>query len=294
MGQHRAHRGDRRATSASRQVSASPASSSYTGGGKRRATPAPSRGSLVPGLPSAPVVAGVAALAISAGGALTATTPALVAASADAKTGASTQAGASQPAASTSVASLIQNRRDVVSRDSRRVAETEQQEQVLQNTVELQAVQREADLKQVAEDAEAQNEKIEANRWVLPVTGYRLTGRFAQSSGLWSSTHTGLDFAVGYGTPIRAMANGTITQTSYEGAYGNRTVLTTDDGTELWFCHQATFNVSAGERVNAGDVIGYVGMTGNTTGPHVHLEVRPGGGNPIDPYAAMVAQGLDP
>ena len=80
----------------------------------------------------------------------------------------------------------------------------------------------------------------------------------------------------------------------YDGSYGNKTVITLDDGTELWFCHQSAFAVEDGDVVRAGEVIGYVGSTGNTTGSHLHLEVRPGAGDPVDPYAAMLVHGLQP
>ena len=105
----------------------------------------------------------------------------------------------------------------------------------------------------------------------------------------WSSIHTGLDFAVGYGTPIHAITSGVVTEAAYDGSYGNKTVVTLEDGTEIWYCHQDTLAVSAGQRVATGEVIGAVGMTGNTTGPHVHVEVRPGGGDPVDPAAVLEA-----
>lgn len=127
---------------------------------------------------------------------------------------------------------------------------------------------------------------------VLPVEGYELTGRFGASSGLWSSTHTGLDFAVAQGTAIRAITDAVVVSTAYDGSYGLKTVLRTDDGTELWFCHQDSATVAAGEHVVAGQEIGSVGMTGNTTGPHLHLEVRPGGGDPVDPEVALAEWGL--
>jgi murein DD-endopeptidase MepM/ murein hydrolase activator NlpD len=131
-------------------------------------------------------------------------------------------------------------------------------------------------------------------RAVLPVEGYRLTGEFGDVSGLWSTVHTGLDFATGEGSTIHAVESGVVVSVGYDGAYGNKTVLLLDDGTELWFCHQSSVVVSVGDRVAAGDVIGYVGSTGNVTGPHLHLEVRPHGGDPVDPYTALQELGLQP
>ena len=120
-----------------------------------------------------------------------------------------------------------------------------------------------------------------------------LTARFGEY-GLWSSFHTGLDFAAAPGTPIHAIAAGVVTFTGYDGAYGNKTVVTLPDGTELWYCHQTSIEVSVGDEVASGQEIGTVGSTGHVTGPHVHIEVRPGGGDPVDPYAAMVAHGVTP
>ena len=130
--------------------------------------------------------------------------------------------------------------------------------------------------------------------WQLPVRGYHLTGRFGASSGLWSSTHTGLDFAAPDGTEIRAIGPGRVSEVGYDGAYGNKTVVALDDGTVLWFCHQSRTAVSVGQRLSPGELVGYVGSTGNVTGPHLHLEVRPHGGDPIDPEAWLPTHGLHP
>jgi murein DD-endopeptidase MepM/ murein hydrolase activator NlpD len=130
--------------------------------------------------------------------------------------------------------------------------------------------------------------------WVLPVRGYHLTGRFGQVSGLWSHFHTGLDFAAPSGTPIHSIAPGVVQETGYDGAYGNKTQIRLDDGTVLWYCHQTSYVVHPGERVGTGQLIGYVGSTGNTTGPHLHLEVHPHGGAPIDPEKWLPEHHLHP
>jgi murein DD-endopeptidase MepM/ murein hydrolase activator NlpD len=130
--------------------------------------------------------------------------------------------------------------------------------------------------------------------WVLPVQGYHLTGRFGDSSGLWSSTHTGLDFAADEGTEIRSIGPGVVVSTAYDGSFGNKTVVRLDDGTVLWYCHQSEFGVDPGQRLAPGDLVGYIGSTGNVTGPHLHLEVHPGGGDPIDPETWLPEHGLHP
>jgi murein DD-endopeptidase MepM/ murein hydrolase activator NlpD len=129
--------------------------------------------------------------------------------------------------------------------------------------------------------------------WRLPVTHYRLTGRFGDVSGLWSKVHTGLDFAAAYGTPIRAVAPGVVVSVGYDGAYGEKTVVRLADGTVLWYCHQSDTRVQVGQQVTAGQVIGAIGSTGNTTGPHLHLEVHEHG-KPLDPFPALVAHGVRP
>jgi murein DD-endopeptidase MepM/ murein hydrolase activator NlpD len=136
--------------------------------------------------------------------------------------------------------------------------------------------------------------EVRASSWHLPTRGYHLTARFGQVSGLWSSVHTGLDFAAPTGTPIFAVASGVITKTGWDGSYGNKTVETLPDGTDLWYAHQSSIGVEVGQQVTKGQTIGEVGSTGNTTGPHVHLEVRPHGGDPIDPYGALIAHGVHP
>ena len=131
--------------------------------------------------------------------------------------------------------------------------------------------------------------------WRLPVVGYHLTGRFGQSSGLWAHTHTGLDFAAPEGTEIRSIGPGTVLSASYDGSFGNKTVVRLTDGTVLWYCHQSAFGVRPGQRLQPGDLVGYVGSTGNVTGPHLHLEVHPGGSKTaIDPEAWLPDHGLHP
>ncbi|WP_221933759.1 M23 family metallopeptidase [Aeromicrobium piscarium] len=156
-----------------------------------------------------------------------------------------------------------------------------------------------AQRQQIEQDVESYAEQV-ADQWVIPVTGYRLTARFGQSSGLWSSgQHTGLDLAGPSGTTIVAAASGTVKTAGYDGAYGNKTSIVLDDidpgnQTEMWYAHQSRIVVEPGQKVNAGDVIGYTGATGNVTGPHLHLEVRPEGGEPVNPEEALQEHGVRP
>ncbi|MDX3385364.1 M23 family metallopeptidase [Streptomyces niveiscabiei] len=135
-----------------------------------------------------------------------------------------------------------------------------------------------------------------AKQYALPTSSYTITSTFGQSGALWSSGyHTGLDFAAPTGTLIKAVHSGTITEAGYAGSYGYRTILTLDDGTEIWYAHQSSISVSVGQKVGTGDVIGRVGATGNVTGAHLHLEVHPdGAATGIDPMAWLRSNGLNP
>jgi murein DD-endopeptidase MepM/ murein hydrolase activator NlpD len=159
-----------------------------------------------------------------------------------------------------------------------------------------QAKEENAALAELAALAEQRVAEILKNAWQLSIARgtYHLTAGFGECSSLWSHCHTGLDFAAPEGTPILAVANGVVTETGWAGAYGNRTIMTLEDGTELWYCHQSAFGVKPGQQVIGGQPIGLVGATGNTTGPHLHLEVRPGGGDPVDPQQALVVHGVTP
>ncbi len=137
-------------------------------------------------------------------------------------------------------------------------------------------------------------EPIAREPWLVPVRGYHLTGRFGAVSGYWSAAHTGLDFATSIGAPIRSIATGVVVSTAYDGAYGNKTVVRLTDGTEVWYCHQDTQSVVPGQSVRRGQVIGTVGATGNVTGPHLHLEIRPGGGDPVDPELSLQRHRVEP
>lgn len=262
-------------------------------------TPAPGgragrRKPAIPLLPSAPAAVGVAALVIAATGAATAANTGgdTIAAAPSVKpfSPANAFTGTTKDTSST----VLRSRQEAVSRDSQRKALEDAADEELQAAVEAQAEERNAALAQLAASAEKYAGEIAANAWQLPLASYRLTASFGQASGLWSSTHTGLDFAAPTGTPVMSVARGTVRSTDYAGAYGNRVVVALEDGTEVWFCHLNSFSVSPGQTVDGGQQVGTVGMTGNTTGSHLHLEVRPGAGDPVDPYAALRARGLQP
>ena len=142
-----------------------------------------------------------------------------------------------------------------------------------------------------AAEAAARAER-EAKRWLLPVDGYRITAGFGAGGSMWSNRHTGLDFAAPTGTEVRSLSSGEIIFAGYDGPYGNKIIIRHWDGTETWYCHLSRFVLRSGE-VAPGEVIGRVGSTGNSTGPHLHLEVHPDGGDPVNPRSWLEDHGVN-
>lgn len=114
-----------------------------------------------------------------------------------------------------------------------------------------------------------------------PVSGI-ITSRFGNRESIRSYGHTGLDIAAPGGTPIKAAADGTVTFSGYSGGYGYVVKMSHGNGIETYYGHCSALYVSAGEKVEAGDTIAAVGSTGNSTGNHLHFEVRVNG-NEVNP-----------
>lgn len=135
-------------------------------------------------------------------------------------------------------------------------------------------------------------EKIEENSNVIgevqgiklavkPVEGI-ISSRYGVSSRIRSSTHTGLDIAASSGTPIKVVSDGTVISAAYTGSYGNLVKISHGNGVETWYAHTSKMYVTKGQSVKAGDVIAAVGSTGNSTGAHLHFEIRING-NHVNP-----------
>ncbi|MFE4694543.1 M23 family metallopeptidase [Streptomyces sp. NPDC056749] len=151
--------------------------------------------------------------------------------------------------------------------------------------------ERQAAEKKKREEEAARREALRP-KFVLPVKQHGLSATYGQAGVNWMSVHTGIDFPVSYGTPVMAATDGTV-RTQWNSAYGNMAIVTAADGTETWYCHLSTTKIRSGS-VKAGDVIAYSGNSGNSTGPHLHFEVRPGGGSAIDPMPWLRSHGVNP
>ena len=109
-----------------------------------------------------------------------------------------------------------------------------------------------------------------------PVSGI-ISSRFGARSRIRSSAHTGLDIATSTGTPVVAAASGTVTFSGWKGSYGYLMVITHSNGVQTYYGHCSKLYYSAGASVSQGQTIAAVGSTGNSTGPHLHFEIRVNG-----------------
>ncbi|HWM37401.1 MAG TPA: LysM peptidoglycan-binding domain-containing M23 family metallopeptidase, partial [Streptomyces sp.] len=118
---------------------------------------------------------------------------------------------------------------------------------------------------------------------------------YGASGGSWSSgKHTGVDFSAPSGTSVKAVTSGTVVQAGWSGSYGNQVVLKHEDGKFSQYGHLSSVSVRPGQQVSVGDQVGASGSTGNSTGPHLHFEVRtsPVYGSDVDPVDYLRQQGV--
>ncbi|MEV0963931.1 M23 family metallopeptidase [Streptomyces sp. NPDC049910] len=148
-----------------------------------------------------------------------------------------------------------------------------------------------------AEAKPAANAK--AGTWVKPVSGYTLTASFNQGGAMWSHKHSGQDFAVPVGTPVKAVSSGVVVKAGPNGggdgsAYGNAVVIKHANGKYSQYAHLSKINVDVGQTVNTGKLIALSGNTGNSSGPHLHFEIRttPNYGSALNPANFLRAQGV--
>lgn len=115
----------------------------------------------------------------------------------------------------------------------------------------------------------------------IPVNG-SISSRFGSRSSSRSSIHTGLDISTQLGTGIVAIAPGTVVYADYKGSYGNLLIIDHGNGVQSYYAHCNQLYVGVGANVNSSTTIASVGSTGNSTGPHLHLEIRVNG-TPVNP-----------
>ncbi|MFD7513123.1 peptidoglycan DD-metalloendopeptidase family protein [Streptomyces sp. NPDC059853] len=131
--------------------------------------------------------------------------------------------------------------------------------------------------------------------WVSPIADGSLATGYKVAGSMWASGyHTGIDFPAATGTPVLAVGDGEVVSAGDGGSYGNQVIVKHADGHYSQYAHLSSVSVSAGQSVSAGDQLGGVGSTGNSTGPHLHFEIRTGPdyGSDIDPLAFLRSQGV--
>ena len=148
------------------------------------------------------------------------------------------------------------------------------------NTVEIASAIETAKLeltKKVEEQEQIKSATFEGVYFaVKPVTG-TITSRFGANESIRDHTHMGIDIAAPNGTNIKAAADGTITYSGWMGGYGNLIIISHGNGIQTYYGHCSKLYASVGKEVKAGDVIAAVGSTGNSTGNHLHFEIRKNG-----------------
>ncbi|MYV52924.1 M23 family metallopeptidase [Streptomyces sp. SID3212] len=179
---------------------------------------------------------------------------------------------------------------------------------------QVQAERAEAAAKKAESEAEKKAAKVKADRarakakadrikkahgWTDPVDHYKLSAKFGRGGTMWSHKHSGQDFAVPTGTTVKAAHSGTVVKAGPNGAgdgsaYGNAIVIRHGDGTYSQYAHLSKIKVWAGQHVKADQRIAYSGNTGNSSGPHLHFEIRttPNYGSAVNPLTFLRHAGV--
>ncbi|WP_329615489.1 M23 family metallopeptidase [Streptomyces brevispora] len=157
---------------------------------------------------------------------------------------------------------------------------------------------------QVAEQVavkKAEAEKAAAAKlsWVTPVSQYELSASYGNDGSRWAHKHSGQDFAVPIGTKVEAAHNGTVVKAGPNGggdgpAYGNAIVIKHGNGTYSQYAHLSQVDVHIGQFVEKGQKIALSGNTGNSSGPHLHFEIRTTAnyGSAVNPVSYLHKEGV--
>ncbi|WP_411097811.1 M23 family metallopeptidase [Streptomyces sp. 020-2-3H-GM] len=150
-----------------------------------------------------------------------------------------------------------------------------------------------SDAKKKAEDKKKAAKKNAAS-WKTPVKKYTLTASYGTGGARWAAKHSGQDFAVPIGTKVTAAHTGTVVKAGPNGAgdgpaYGNAIVIKHANGKYSQYAHLSKVNVKIGQHVKTGQKIALSGNTGNSSGPHLHFEIRttPNYGSALNPAAFL-------
>ncbi|MFE6819957.1 peptidoglycan DD-metalloendopeptidase family protein [Streptomyces sp. NPDC057675] len=161
--------------------------------------------------------------------------------------------------------------------------------------VDIDTAPRAASEQPVTSQKEAEVAPSEESKATAPLDQTQVTTSYRLSGSMWSSGyHTGVDFAAPNGTPVKAISSGEVIRAGSGGAYGNEVIIRHADGRYSQYAHLSQIAVQEGQEVAGGFQIGLSGSTGNSSGPHLHFEIRttPDYGSDIDPTAYLGGLGL--
>lgn len=139
------------------------------------------------------------------------------------------------------------------------------------------------------EDSDS-DESSKTGEWVKPLDNAVFTSPFGHR---WGKLHAGQDYAAPEGTPLKSMGTGTVIGASPMGGYGTFIDIEYTDGSVSRYGHLSSVSATVGQEVAPGDVVALSGNTGTSTGPHLHVEIHPDGGEPIDPAPWLAERGID-
>ncbi|MFJ3882031.1 M23 family metallopeptidase [Streptomyces sp. NPDC090077] len=164
----------------------------------------------------------------------------------------------------------------------------------LSASAEVAAVQAQAEAQAKAAAAAAKT-----SLWAKPVDSYTLSATFGKGGNMWAHKHSGQDFAVPTGTKVKAAGAGTVVKAGPNGggdgpAYGNAIVIKHANNTYSQYAHLSKIQVKIGQKVSAAQQIALSGNTGNSSGPHLHFEIRttPNYGSAVNPVAFLRNAGV--
>lgn len=183
-------------------------------------------------------------------------------------------------------ADLTQRRQQVALQAAAVEGRVAQTQRIARNKARVAAA---AKAKAEAEAAARAKALREGKRWVKPIANAPFTSGFGMR---WGRLHAGNDFGAPIGTPLVSMSLGVVTYAGQMSGYGNIVKIKYWDGTESYYGHMNSISAHVGQEVLPGEQVGTSGNTGRSTGPHLHLEIHPNGGGPIDPAPWMAAHGL--
>lgn len=131
-------------------------------------------------------------------------------------------------------------------------------------------------------------------RYTTPVTDFPVSAPYGIPGGWLAGRHTGVDFAVPVGTPVRSVAAGRVVHAAYSGAYGHTVVVRMRDGYHALYAHLSRVAVEPGQKVPTGAPLGLSGNTGRSSGPHLHFEIRTDRdyGSDVDPVGYLRGHGV--